>query len=118
MLLLTHYPLYLKTPDEPGDPYWNVEPEPRARLLALLAKTDNLRAVLSGHLHRGLTNRGEGSSVPGALLYTSPPVSFGLPRGHQPEGWSLITISRTGEVSAAFRPLTADTALTPKASTP
>lgn len=100
-LLLTHYPPYLKTPDEASDPYWNVEPEPRARLLALLAKSGDIRAVLSGHLHRPLVNRGEN----GALLYTSPPVSFGLPKSKQPEGWTLVTVSRTGEVSAAFRPL-------------
>src|SRR5205085_677338 len=35
-LLLTHYPLALERPDEPGDPYWNIEPEPRRRLSALL----------------------------------------------------------------------------------
>ncbi|MBV9864232.1 MAG: metallophosphoesterase [Abitibacteriaceae bacterium] len=96
-LLLMHYPLFLKTPDEPSDPYWNVEPQPRARLLALL-QSGGVRAVLSGHLHRPLINH-----YNGILLASSPPVSFGLPRGKQPQGWTLITVSPQQEVNAEFQ---------------
>jgi len=88
-VLLTHYPLYLAAPDEPGGIYWNVEPAPRARLLSLIKKSGNVVAVLSGHLHRPLVNK----TADGVLLYTSPPVSFGLPAGKQPEGWTLVTIA-------------------------
>lgn len=93
-LLLTHYPLFLRTFDEPGDDYWNIEPEPRQRLMGLLQK-GGVRAVLSGHLHRPLLNRYQGLS-----LITAPPVSFGLPRDKQPQGWMLLTISPRGEVKA------------------
>lgn len=97
--LLMHYPLYLVQPDEPGGIYWNVEPTPRARLLALIKQNGHVLAVLTGHLHRPLVNK----TPEGVLLYTSPPVSFGLPRGKQPEGWTLITVNpATGVVQTEF----------------
>ncbi|MBU6411036.1 MAG: metallophosphoesterase [Verrucomicrobiota bacterium] len=96
-LLLLHYPPFVKTPEEPGGGYWNLEPGPRARLLRLL-RPGGVRAVLSGHLHREVVNHADG-----ILFVTSPPVSFGLPRGKQPEGWTLIIVPRTGEVRAEFR---------------
>ncbi len=89
IVLLTHYPLYIAAPEEPGGIYWNVEPAPRARLLSLIKKSGHVLAVLSGHLHRPLANK----TADGVLLYTSPPVSFGLPAGKQPEGWTLVTIT-------------------------
>jgi 3',5'-cyclic AMP phosphodiesterase CpdA len=98
-LVLLHYPPFLKTPDEPGDPYWNLEPEPRARLLSLLQQ-GGVRAVLSGHLHRPINLRHDG-----ILYVTTPPVSFGLPPGRQPEGWTLVTVKPDGTVQTAFRPL-------------
>lgn len=99
-LLLMHYPLYLDKPDEPGGAYWNVEPAPRARLLALIKKNGHVLTVLTGHLHRPLVNK----TPEGVLLYTSPPVSFGLPRGKQPEGWTLVTVMpKTGVVHTEFR---------------
>lgn len=91
--LLTHYPVFLKTTDEPSDPYWNIEPAPRARLLALLQKAQ-VRGVFSGHIHRPLFNQN------GPMQFiTAPPVSFGLPRGVQPQGWTLLTIAPGGEVT-------------------
>ena len=98
--LLTHYPPFLKSPDEPSDPYWNIEPEPRARLLALLQKAD-VRGVFSGHLHRPLFNQTENLT-----LITAPPVSFGLPRGEQPQGWTLLSIAPGGEISYQTREIT------------
>ena len=59
--------------------YWNIEPEPRQRLLKLLGER-GVATVLSGHLHRPLTNRSDG-----ILFVTTGPVSFGLPRG-KPDG--------------------------------
>ena len=101
-LLVMHYPLYLAQADEPGGIYWNVEPAPRARLLALIKKNGHVLAVLTGHLHRPLVNK----TPEGVLLYTSPPVSFGLPRGKQPEGWTLVTVApATGMVQTEFRPI-------------
>lgn len=93
-ILLSHYPPFLESPDEPSDPYWNIEPEPRRRLLALL-KRGGVRAVLSGHLHRPLVNRYDGID-----FITAPSVAFGLPPGVQPEGWMLVTVSRDGEITA------------------
>lgn len=95
-LLVTHYPPFIVNPDEPGG-YWNIEPEPRARLLQL-AKTGGVCAILSGHLHRPLRN-----SWNGIPIITSLPVSFGLPAGKQPVGWTLITVYSNGLVTAETR---------------
>ena len=99
-IFLLHYPLFAKKPEEVGGDYWNVEPEPRQRLLALV-KQSGARAVLSGHLHTPLTN-----DFHGVLCYTTPPTSFGLPEDKQPEGWTLITVPRDGKVTAEFHPIT------------
>lgn len=90
-IALIHYPPYLKNVTEPGGEYWNVEPYPRARLLALL-KQAHATVVLSGHLHRPIANRDNG-----VLFLTTHPVAFGLPEKKQPEGWTLVTIPAKGE---------------------
>jgi 3',5'-cyclic AMP phosphodiesterase CpdA len=97
--LLTHYPLFVTNLDEPGGGYWNIEPAPRQRLYALLNQ-GGVKAVFSGHLHRSLNNQYEG-----ILFLTVPPISFGLPKGKQPEGWVLVTVQKNGEVQEAFQPL-------------
>ncbi len=102
-LLLSHFPLFLQTPDEASDAYWNVEPQPRQRLLQLIAR-GGVKAVLSGHLHRPLQN-----TYQGVLHLTTPPVSFGLPRGVQAQGWTLLTVSPQGEITWGFQPLTEST---------
>jgi 3',5'-cyclic AMP phosphodiesterase CpdA len=98
-LVLTHYPLFVKTADETGGDYWNIEPKPRQRLLALLKK-GGVKLVLSGHLHRELIHRHDG-----ILFVTTPPVSFGLPKAKQLEGWTLVTMSTDGEPQIEFRHL-------------
>jgi hypothetical protein len=90
-VVFMHYPPFVKQAEEGGGDYWNIEPEPRARLLALLRR-GGVGTVLSGHLHRDLTNRLEG-----ILFVTTRPVSFGLPAGKQPEGWTLVTLPAQGE---------------------
>jgi Icc protein len=90
-VVFMHYPPFVKKADEGGGDYWNIEPEPRARLLALLRK-GGVKTVLSGHLHRDLTNRHEG-----ILFVTTRPVSFGLPKDKQPEGWTLVTLPMEGD---------------------
>ena len=67
------------------------------RLLELLKK-GGVSTYLSGHLHRPLTNR-----MDGMLLVTTGPVSFGLPRGKQPEGWTLVIVPAQGEARTEFR---------------
>ncbi len=96
-IALLHYPPFLKTADEPGGGYWNIEPAPRARLLALL-KQGGVRLVLAGHVHYALATRDDGLQVIVTL-----PVSFGLPRGQQPQGWTLVTVRADGEAEHAFR---------------
>ncbi len=101
-LIVMHYPLYLVSADEPGGTYWNVEPIPRARLLNLIKQNGHVLAVLTGHLHRLLVN----TTPEGTLLYSSPPVSFGLPKGKQQEGWTLVTIDLTSDkVTTQFLPI-------------
>jgi alkaline phosphatase D len=96
-VLFSHYPPFVKTAAEKGGDYWNIEPEPRQRLLGLL-KRASVKTVLTGHLHRELTNRYDG-----ILFVTTPPVSFGLPKEKQPEGWTLVTIPAEGEARIEFR---------------
>jgi 3',5'-cyclic AMP phosphodiesterase CpdA len=87
-ILVLHQPLFLERTNEPGGDYWNVEPAPRARLLRLLAQ-GGVSAVLSGHIHRPLYFKGTRT-----VFVTTPPVSFGLPFGVQPEGWTLVTVTQ------------------------
>jgi predicted phosphodiesterase len=94
-----HYPLFLKDLNEPGGDYWDVEPAPRTRLYQLL-KQGGVKIVLTGHLHRPLVNRRDG-----ILFVTTPPISFGLPRGKQPEGWTLVTILKNGEATSEIKTL-------------
>src|SRR5262249_3923410 len=85
-LVFMHYPLFIKESNEPGGAYWNVEPEPRKRLLEMCNKA-KVQAVLTGHLHKPLTN-----DYQGMLLYSTPPTSFAFPRGNHLEAWTLVTI--------------------------
>jgi 3',5'-cyclic AMP phosphodiesterase CpdA len=96
-VVLSHYPLFVKTPTEPGGEYWNVEPVPRARLLALLKQAE-IRTVLTGHLHRPIVNR-----LDGTIFISTLPVSFGLPKGKQPEGWTLVTLREGAEATYETR---------------
>jgi 3',5'-cyclic AMP phosphodiesterase CpdA len=98
-ILFMHYPLFLKSPDEPGGEYFNTEPAPRARLLHLLQQAA-VKTVLTGHTHRSLVIRRDG-----ILFLTTPPISFGLPRGEQPEGWTLVTVFKNGEAHDTFQPI-------------
>jgi len=96
-LLLEHYPLFVKSGDEPRVSTWNVPPEPRKRLLALVQRSD-VRAVLSGHLHYPMINR-----LSGILFLGNTTTAFGLPRGLQPEGWMLLTVPRAGQIEFELR---------------
>jgi 3',5'-cyclic AMP phosphodiesterase CpdA len=98
-LLLEHYPLFIKTNDEPRIGTWNVQPELRQKLLALAQRAE-VRAVLTGHLHYPITNR-----LDGILFLGNTTTAFGLPPGKQPEGWMLLTVPREGEVRFEFRAL-------------
>ncbi len=98
-IVFMHHPPFLKKVDEPGGDYFNIEPGPRARLLALL-KQGGVHTVLSGHVHKPL-NLHAGD----ILLWTTPPVAFGLPRGKQPQGWTLVTVPARGEATTEFRPV-------------
>ena len=96
-IVVMHMPPFVKTADEPGGVSWNFEPEPRARVLALLHRY-GVRTVLTGHLHRQLVNHDKE-----ILIVTTPPVSFGLPRATAPQGWTLVTIPKEGEAQYEFR---------------
>jgi 3',5'-cyclic AMP phosphodiesterase CpdA len=99
VLLLSHYPPFLKAADEPGGDYYNMPLAARSRLLALM-RQGRIQVVLSGHYHRPLVNH-----VEGHLLLTTPPISFGLPKGKTAEGWTLVTVRASGEVGYEFRAL-------------
>ncbi len=92
-ILFMHYPLFQKSADEGGGTYFDVEPEPRKRLIALLHQ-GGVKTVLTGHLHENLVNR-----LDGILYVSTEPISFGMPRGKQPEGWTLVTVAENGEAT-------------------
>jgi 3',5'-cyclic AMP phosphodiesterase CpdA len=95
-ILLMHYPLFLRDPDETGN-YWNLEPVQRARLLCLLKKS-NIKMVLSAHLHKPLVKYRDGIQ-----FITTGATSFGIPSGKQAEGWTSITILKNGRTAVTFQ---------------
>ena len=98
-ILLMHYPPFLENPDEAGGNYFNIEPAPRQRLLDL-AYRGGVTAVFSGHTHHSLSHR-----LHAIEFITTPPTSFGLPRGQQREGWMLITLTPQGAVRSEIKTL-------------
>ena len=97
--LLEHYPIFVKSVEEPGRSNHNVQPGLRQKLLALV-KQSGARAVLSGHLHYPITNR-----LDHVLFLGNTTTAFGLPRGKQPEGWMLLSVPTQGEITFDFRRL-------------
>lgn len=89
-VVFCHYPLFAKSADEPGGTYWNIEPEPRRRLLALM-KSGGVAAFLAGHRHHPYLADAEGLPC-----IDAPAVAFGLPKDTQPEGWTLVAVPRNG----------------------
>lgn len=69
VFLATHYPPFIRDADEPGH-YDNLDPAPRARLLAL-ATRHGVEAILSGHAHAFFLNEAAGT-----LLHVVPSVAF------------------------------------------
>lgn len=100
-IVLLHQPPFLVHPDEEGDDYWNIDPIPRRQLLELLQPGPGQAGVsllLAGHLHRpARLTLGDMSCL------VAPAVSFGLPRGQQPEGWGLVTIESDGSSGFQLR---------------
>ena len=95
-LAAPYYPPYVNKADEPGGGYWNIEPEPRARLLAALQR-GGVKILLTGHLHYQATNHYEGM-----LIETTAAVSFGIPHPLAPEGWTLVTMQPKGDPKIEF----------------
>lgn len=124
-LLLTHYPPFAIRPDE-TDEYFNINVPIRQRLMELLQR-GGVKAVLSGHLHRPVSFTWDGIQIIGA-----PAVSFGLPKGAQRVGWTLLTLHGDGRVTSELRyldpaatarttaraPATAPVAVRPKPAAP
>ena len=69
IFLATHYPLFLRAPDE-GPLYDNVDEPARGRILAL-AREHGIEAIFSGHVHIWLHNRLERTD-----LYGIPSTAF------------------------------------------
>ena len=98
-IAMLHHPLFQKSAGEPGGVYWNVEPYPRMRLLGLL-KQGGTSVVLSGHLHKALTNSWENIQ-----LLTVPSVCHGKAKDKPQWAWMLLTVSGKGKVEHELRVL-------------
>jgi predicted phosphodiesterase len=94
-VVFSHYPLFAKSLDEPGGVYWNIEPEPRHRLFALM-KASGVAAFLAGHRHHPFFADAEGLPC-----IDAPSVAWGIPTGTQPEGWTLVALPKNGKTPAA-----------------
>lgn len=92
-LMMIHFPPFQSSNSEPGGVYWNLEPYPRARLLAL-AKQGGVKTILSGHLHRNLTNQWEGIT-----LLTTTTFGVGDPKKNPARGWMLLSVGEKGELT-------------------
>lgn len=95
-IVMTHYPPFVNDVDE-ADAYFNLEPESRKRLLALLNQ-GGVNLLVAGHTHHPRVNKHGG--IPHVI---APAISFGLPRDRQPEGWTLVTIHPDGSVKSEDR---------------
>lgn len=84
LFILSHHPFFIEDPDE-ADNYFNIEPETRARCLALFAE-HGVDAIFTGHLHR------EARGFAGGIehIVTS---SLGRPLGDDPPGLRLVTVT-------------------------
>ncbi len=83
ILIFTHHPLFLDSPDEP-DGYF-VIPKTRRAVLLDIMKSNNVSAVFAGHVHRNIL----GSD--GALqMVTSGAV--GYPLGDDPSGLRVVKV--------------------------
>lgn len=92
-LLMVHFPPFQSSNSEPGGVYWNLEPYPRARLLGL-AQQGGVKTILSGHLHRNLTN-----TCNGITLLTTTTIGVGDPKKNPPRGWMLLSVEKDGRLS-------------------
>ncbi|MFA9478117.1 metallophosphoesterase [Phycisphaerales bacterium AB-hyl4] len=95
-IVMTHHPPFVEQPDEPND-YFNIEPESRSRLLALLARAE-VDLLVAGHTHRPLEHEHDGTRH-----IIAPAISFGLPHDQQPEGWTLLTLNADNSVTREDR---------------
>jgi 3',5'-cyclic AMP phosphodiesterase CpdA len=95
-LVLLHYPPFLKTADEKSA-YFDIEKPQRERFLKLV-QVGGVKAVLSGHTHTEITNTWKG-----VRFVTTPPIAYGLPKGKQKPGWTLLKVSPSGEVETEFK---------------
>jgi hypothetical protein len=91
-LLLTHYPPFADSSDEP-DAYFNMVTPARQRMFGLLQR-GGVKTILSAHLHRPVEHDWDGIRIIGA-----PAVSFGLPEGQQKSGWTLVTLHADGRAA-------------------
>jgi 3',5'-cyclic AMP phosphodiesterase CpdA len=94
-LVMIHHPPFQRTPEERSG-YYNIDPAPRQKLFALF-KQAGVKAVLSGHTHTEALAKNDGITY-----ITSVPSSYGIPTKKK-AGWTLVTVSPTGEVQNEFK---------------
>lgn len=113
-VVVTHYPLFIESPDEPSWPireastyhawYFGVDAPVRRRLLERL-KAAGVTVMISGHIHC----RRPPQVFDGITFYKTPATCFGQwaerwPDGDTALGFTLFTVEPAG-ISATFVPL-------------
>ena len=87
IVLLSHHPLFIKSPDE-ADSNWSIEKKYRTPLLEV-AKKHGIEANFAGHLHRNNI-----VSTDYIEVVTSGPV--GYPLGQDPSGLRMVEVTPEG----------------------
>ena len=86
LLLFVHHPLFLSEPDEEPDLNWVMDAASRDRLFTV-ADTHNLRAVVSGHIHRAFDQTWKGTRFLSCLS-----LCKSLDPVRPQTGWQIIEI--------------------------
>jgi 3',5'-cyclic AMP phosphodiesterase CpdA len=99
VVVVTHYPLFVKNPDEQEN-YYNIEPAKRKELLALF-EANGVVAMLAGHTHKLVVN-----DYKGIQMVNGETTSKNFDK--RPMGFRMWTAEEQGSLSHEFVKLAGD----------
>jgi len=100
VVVVTHYPLFVKAPGEEEN-YYNIEPAKRAELLALF-EANGVVAMLAGHTHKLVVNDYKGIQMVNGETTSKNvdkrPMGFRMWTAREDEGLSHEFVKLAGEI--------------------